>query len=76
MTIIEAIEYLTPISESATLENYKEALSLALTALLNQTVSCCWCSPYLNGDLYLKNGDVDFQHITTNYCPSCGRRLD
>jgi hypothetical protein len=41
-----------------------------------ESEGCCWCLPYLNGDLYLKNGEVEFQYITTNYCPSCGKKLD
>ena len=36
MTREEAIWYLTPISESASLERYKEALSMAVTALREQ----------------------------------------
>lgn len=38
MTREEAIWYLTPIAESASLERYKEALGLALSALQNQPV--------------------------------------
>ena len=36
MTREEAIWYLTPIAESASLERYKEALSMAVTALREQ----------------------------------------
>lgn len=36
MTIEEAIWYLTPIAESASLERYKEALSMAVAALREQ----------------------------------------
>lgn len=36
MTIEEAIWYLTPIAESASLERYKEALSMAVAALRDQ----------------------------------------
>lgn len=36
MTREEAIWYLTPIAESASLERYKEALSMAVAALLEQ----------------------------------------
>ena len=36
MTIEEAIWYLTPIAESASLERYKEALSMAVSALREQ----------------------------------------
>ena len=36
MTREEAIWYLTPIAESAVLERYKEALSMAVAALLEQ----------------------------------------
>ena len=36
MTRVEAILYLTPIAESASLERYKEALSMAVAALREQ----------------------------------------
>ena len=36
MTRVEAIWYLTPIAESAGLERYKEALSMAVAALREQ----------------------------------------
>ena len=41
MTREEAIWYLTPISESASLERYKEALSMAVTALMHRLFGVC-----------------------------------
>lgn len=74
MTNQEVIDYLETIAKSASLPNYKEALSIAVNSLKRQEY-CCWCSPYLNGDLYLKTGEMDFTYVTALYCPVCGKEL-
>ena len=75
MTNEEMLDYLTPIAENASLPNYRESLFAAVKALKIQTYGCCWCSPFINGDLYLKTGEAEFDYIPKYFCPACGRHL-
>lgn len=76
MTIEEAIWYLTPIAESASLERYKEALGLALSALRGQEerrwIPVTERLPDKNGEYICRHGfngntDIKFTGVLEYY---------
>ena len=76
MTREEGIWYLTPIAESASLERYKEALSMAVAALREQEerrwISVAERLPEKNGEYICRHGyngntDIKFTGVLEYY---------
>jgi ribosomal protein L37AE/L43A len=73
--IEQAIEYLQPISESATVGRYGTMLNIAIEALKEKAErekGCAYCNPNLEIWHYR---DIDKSHDRSKLCPICGRNL-
>jgi hypothetical protein len=75
----EAIWYLHPIADSASLERYKEALNLAIAALREQeqrAQGCGWCDHFeLDPQYLIGEGNGMYKELIFQFCPMCGRKL-
>lgn len=88
MTREEAIWYLQPIADSASLERYKEALGMAIAALREQeerSKGCMYCdiakanAGVINKALWMKESETHKWTLCgkrLEFCPMCGRRLE
>ena len=82
MTHEEAIWYLQPIANSASLPRYAEALGMAIAALREQeerSKGCEFCAETLKRfDHVLAVADYCEDDIVyePRFCPMCGRRLE
>lgn len=73
MTREEAINYIQPIADSASLPRYAEALNMAISALREQEERSKGCSACDGG---FGDNTMVFYAGGYKHCPMCGRRLE